>query len=107
MGPLHWHANFTSPPLCPFLVPCAPYSQECFRQRNVASRLAGSDASVHVPYRESMLSRLMKRVLEPTSRRAGGGAGGSGSGSMCGSGGECHQPRVVVIATISPCASGG
>jgi hypothetical protein len=53
---------------------------------------------VHVPYRESTLSRLMKRVLEPS-----GGGSSSGGG---GGGGGLRQPRVVVIATVSPCASG-
>ncbi|KIZ05126.1 kinesin-13 [Monoraphidium neglectum] len=71
--------------------------KECFRQRNVASRLPPDAPPVHVPYRESTLSRLMKRVLEPS-----GGGSSSGGG---GGGGGLRQPRVVVIATVSPCAS--
>ncbi|KAI8471921.1 MAG: hypothetical protein J3K34DRAFT_520125 [Monoraphidium minutum] len=75
---------------------------ECFRQRNAAARAAaaapagdGPAAPVHVPYRESMLARLMKRVLEPA-----GGGGGYGGGVAA-----ARQPRVVVVATVSPCAS--
>ncbi|GBF99369.1 hypothetical protein Rsub_12173 [Raphidocelis subcapitata] len=59
--------------------------KECFRARNLASRCGGE--GVRIPYRESALSRLMKRVLESAQPGARAAA------------------RVVVIATISPCAS--
>lgn len=67
--------------------PARKTPQECFRLRNAAARAGADGAARVVPYREATLSRLMKRVLEPSGR---GGA----------------APRVVVVATISPAAAG-
>jgi hypothetical protein len=81
--------------------------QDCLRLHQQQS--GDGSGAVHIPYRESLLTRLLQPAMEgPKGSSASKRRSSSGRGSDAGLTGDKQGAagRLVVLVTVSPCASG-